>query len=140
MRRQHPKPLAKAGKTPDIPEQEWTVILHPEFDPEFDVLSSEVQDELYAMLMVLRDLGPALGRPRADTLEGSRFPNMKELRLQHRGKPWRFLFAFDPARTAVVLAGGCKAGVTRFYERHIRTADRRFAQHLETLKPGRTKS
>ena len=129
-------PKAKSGH---IPHMEWPVILHPAFDPEFDALPPTVRDELLAALMVLRKMGPALGRPRVDTLEGSAFANMKELRIQHRGQPWRFLFAFDPNRTAVVLTGGCKAGDGRFYRNHIRAADRRFAAHLERLKPERTK-
>ena len=53
--------------------------------------------------------------------------------VQHRGKPWRFLFAFDRERAAVVLTGGCKAGDGRFYERHLRMADSRFAAHRESL-------
>ena len=118
---------------------EWAVLLHPEFDPEFDALPEGVQDELLAALRLLRVRGPALGRPRVDTLKGSAHGNMKELRIQHRGKPWRFLFAFDPGSAAVVLAGGDKTGDGRFYDRMIRLADRRFAAHLETLEPKRTK-
>ena len=117
---------------------EWTVRLHPEFDPEFDALPEGVQDELLAILRLLRVCGPALGRPHVDTLKGSAHGNMKELRIQCRGKPWRFLFAFDPARAAVVLAGGDKTGDGRFYDRTIRIADRRFAQHLRTLRRTKT--
>ena len=109
---------------------EWSIVLHPEFDPEFDALPEGVQDELLAALKLLRVRGPTLGRPLVDTLKGSAHANLKELRIQHRGKPWRFLFAFDSARTAVVLAGGDKTGDGRFYDRLIRIADRRFAQHL----------
>jgi hypothetical protein len=82
---------------------------------------------------LLADYGPTLGRPRVDTLKGARRRNLKELRLQWRGKPWRFLFAFDRERAAVVLTGGCKAGDRRFYERHLRTAEARFAQHETSL-------
>lgn len=55
----------------------WTVALHPEFEPEFDALAGAVQDELLALLRVLEPFGPRLGRPRADTLKGSRHANMK---------------------------------------------------------------
>ncbi|MCC7016403.1 MAG: type II toxin-antitoxin system RelE/ParE family toxin [Rhodospirillales bacterium] len=113
---------------------EWAVLLHPEFDPEFDALPEGVQDELLAALRLLRVRGPALGRPTVDTLKGSTHANMKELRIRYRGKPWRFLFAFDPARAAVVLAGGDKTGDGRFYGRTIRIADRRFARHLRTAQ------
>lgn len=122
---------------PDIPKQEWRVLLHPDFDAEFDALPQNLQDEVLSVLMLLRDKGPALGRPRVDTLKGARLANLKELRIQHRGEPWRFLFAFDPQRAAVVLTGGNKAGDARFYERHMRIAATRFAAHLRTLPPER---
>jgi hypothetical protein len=112
---------------------EWLVRLHQAFDPEFEALPPGIQDELLALLRLLADCGPALGRPHVDTLKGARHRNLKELRLQHRGQPWRFLFAFDRERAAIVLTGGCKAGDGRFYERHLRIADQRFAAHRESL-------
>ena len=125
------------AKKSDIPYQEWAVLLHPEFDPEFDALPADVQNELFAVLMLLRTKGPALGRPHVDTLKGSRHGNMKELRLQVHGAPWRFLFAFDPARAAIVLVGGDKTGDGRFYERMLRIAEKRLAQHLSQLQRNR---
>lgn len=110
----------------------WQVAFHPEFEPEFAALASDIQDELLARLKVLEAFGPSLGRPQVDTLEGSAFPNMKELRFRLDGL-WRFAFVFDPGRRAIVLVGGDKVGKNqgRFYRDLIRTADRRFAAHLE---------
>lgn len=118
----------------DIPQQEWQIVLHPDFDAEFDALPLEVQDGLLAVLRLLGDYGPRLGRPHVDTLAGSRHANMKELRVRRRREQWRFLFAFDEHRTAVVLTGGNKAAETRFYERRIATADARFEGHLAATK------
>ena len=59
----------------------WTVQLHDAFDAEFDALPEAVQDELLAHAKLLEQFGPALGRPRVDTLNGSRYANMKELRF-----------------------------------------------------------
>jgi len=59
---------------------------------------------------------------------------MKELRIQYHGDPWRILFAFDPRRAAILLVGGIKSGDKRWYEKHIRIADRRFERHLERLE------
>jgi hypothetical protein len=59
----------------------WEVLLHEEFDPEFSGLPENVQDELLANAKLLEQFGPQLGRPRVDTLEGSRHSNMKELRF-----------------------------------------------------------
>ncbi|MEJ2378568.1 MAG: type II toxin-antitoxin system RelE/ParE family toxin [Pseudolabrys sp.] len=116
----------------------WQVFLHHEFEPEFEALPDDIQDELLARLKVLEKFGPRLGRPHVDTLEGSSFPNMKELRFRLDGL-WRFAFAFDPNRQAIVLVGGNKIGKnqSRFYRDLIKTADRRFAAHIAGL-PKRT--
>jgi hypothetical protein len=57
------------------------VQFHKEFDPKFDALPDDVQNELRAHALLLEMFGPQLGRPRVDTLKGSRHANMKELRL-----------------------------------------------------------
>lgn len=68
--------------------------------------------------------GPSLGRLHADTLEGTRrVTNLKELRIQHQGKPYRVFFAFGPQRQAVLLCGGDKTGKNRFYETMIPIAE-----------------
>jgi hypothetical protein len=79
-----------------------------------------------------------MGRPRVDTLTGSRHANMKELRFDAADGVWRFVFAFDPARKAIILCGGDKSGGSqkRFYRHWIEKADRRFDGHLATLKAG----
>ncbi len=121
---------------------EWQVQFHPMFDAEYDDLDEAVQDELLAHITVLRQFGPKMGRPRVDTLNGSRHANMKELRFDADGGVWRFAFAFDPAqRKAIVLCGGDKSGVGqgRFYRQLITKADSRFDSHLQSLKVPKTK-
>lgn len=83
--------------------------------------------------------GPQLGRPRADTLRGSRHANMKELRFSAAGGEWRLAFAFDPKRKAILLVAGDKSGGSekRFYRELIRKADERFDAHLSWLKTTR---
>lgn len=76
----------------------WAVVFHEEFDPEFELLAAEVQNELLAHARLLAQFGPTLGRPRVDTLEGSRHANLKELRFDVAGGVWRVPFAFDRAR------------------------------------------
>lgn len=87
-----------------------------------------------ASVELLRQLGPHLHRPHADTLQGSRHPNMKELRTQHEGRPLRTMFAFDPRRRAILLIGGDKTGDDRFYERMIPKADDLYDAHLQELR------
>jgi DNA-binding transcriptional regulator YiaG len=84
----------------------WSVDLHDDFVPEFQALNEAVQDELLAHVAVLETFGPQLGRPRVDTLKGSRHANVKEIRLDAADGVWRFAFAFDPQRKAIVLCGG----------------------------------
>jgi len=114
----------------------WNVLLHAEFQPEFDTLEPAVKDELLARLKVLEAFGPQLGRPNVDTLNGSSFHNMKELRFQLDGV-WRFAFIFDPKRNAIVLCGGDKENEdsAKFYKQLIAIADERYAAYLKTLKP-----
>ncbi len=101
-----------------------------------------VQDELLAHIEVLEQIGPQLGRPRVDTLNGSRYTNMKELRFNAANGVWRFAFAFDPERTAIILCGGDKSGGNerRFYAQLIAKADARFDAHLTRIKQQKDKT
>lgn len=110
----------------------WTVETHPDFDPELDNLSLGVRRELRAAVLLLSRHGPQLGRPRVDTLKGSRHANMKELRFDAEGGVWRVAFAFDPQRKAILLVAGDKKGANerRFYRNLIRFADARLDRHL----------
>ena len=114
----------------------WDVEFHIQFVPEFEALADAVQDEILAHVAVLETFGPQRGRPRVDTLYGSRHANMKELRFDVADGVWRFAFAFDPKRRAIVLCGGSKSGSSqrRFYRQLIDTADKRFNVHLAAVK------
>lgn len=120
---------------------DWTVRLAVELVGELRELREPVQIELLAHARLLARFGPQLGRPRVDTLKGSRHSNMKELRFDSDGGVWRVAFAFDPHREAILLAVGNKVGVPagRFYRDLIRRADRRFAAHLGRLQPPTTR-
>jgi hypothetical protein len=84
----------------------WTIDFHPTFKAEFDDLSPKVQDALLAMVVALRERGPTVGRPDVDTLKGSAFANMKELRFRADRGVWRIAFAFDPQRRGILLVVG----------------------------------
>ena len=113
----------------------WTVEIAEEFVPEFHDLPEEVQDAILTMSRLLQQFGPGLGRPRVDTLNGSRHANMKEMRFGAADGAWRLAFAFDPRRRAMLLVAGDKSGGSsrRFYRALIRTADERFDRHLARL-------
>jgi hypothetical protein len=114
----------------------WEVEIGDEFEPEFEALQEDVQTEILALSRVLQQFGPKLGRPRVDTLKGSRHANMKELRFSAADGEWRVAFAFDPKRKAILLVAGDKSGVSkkRFYRELVQKADDRFNAHLARLK------
>ena len=114
----------------------WTVELGGEFELEFNELPESVRIEILALSQVLQQFGPQLGRPRVDTLNGSKHANMKELRFSAADGEWRLAFAFDPTRKAILLVAGDKSGVSepKFYKRLIAKADERFEAHLRRLK------
>ena len=114
----------------------WPVLFHVSFAEEFQGFSQSVQDEIAAIAGLLTAVGPTLKRPHADTLKGSRFANMKELRFDADGGVWRLAYAFDPERKAILLVAGDKSGTSsaRFYKSLITKADTRFTTHLNELK------
>jgi hypothetical protein len=109
-----------------------------EFEPEFQALHEDVRTEILALAIVLEQFGPQLGRPRVDTLKGSRHANMKELRFGAADGEWRMAFAFDRRRVAILLVAGDKSGGSqkRFYRELIRKADERFDAHLARIGKG----
>jgi hypothetical protein len=112
----------------------WDIEYTDEFGAWWDSLRGDAQEAIAHDVEVLGQIGPGLGRPRVDTVKGSRFANMKELRTQHRGEPYRTFFAFDPRRCAILLIGGSKAGDNRFYETFVPKADKLYDEHLQTLR------
>lgn len=112
----------------------WNVEFTDEFEAWWETLSAAEQDSIDQSVRLLVRRGPHLSRPHADTLEGSKHSNMKELRTQHEGRPYRTFFAFDPRRSAILLIGGDKTGDDRFYERMLPLADALFDAYLDELK------
>ena len=112
----------------------WEVEYTDEFRKWWDTLTDDQQEDVVVSVELLRNLGPALPRPHADVVKGSKYPNMKELRTQSQGKPLRTLFAFDPRRCAILLIGGDKTGDKRFYEKMVPIANKLYGEHLKQLK------
>jgi hypothetical protein len=113
----------------------WTVILLDEVTDWFFELVNREPDTaefVAATIDLLEADGPALGRPAVDSIDSSSIHNMKELRPGSRGSSEiRILFVFDPARQAVLLVAGDKAGNwTRWYQDSIPLAERRYAAWL----------
>jgi len=115
----------------------WDVEFTDEFGEWWCTLTEDEQESLTVCVKLLQVLGPALGRPYADTIQQSRHKNMKELRTQAHGRPLRTFYAFDPRRKAILLIGGGKGADKRFYDRMIPLADKLMDEHLRELEKKR---
>jgi hypothetical protein len=105
-----------------------------EFRRWWDSLGEDEQISVYTVVGLLEERGPNLGYPYSSDVKQSRHGNMRELRIQHKGSPYRVLYAFDPRRTAILLIGGDKTGDDRWYDRHIPLADQIYDDHLNAFR------
>jgi len=78
--------------------------------------------------------GPTLRHPYSSNIKQSKHAHMRELRVQHAGRPYRVLYAFDPRRAAILLLGGDKTGDNRWYAVNVPKADALYDEHLKTLR------
>lgn len=106
-----------------------------EYDQWFAGQADEVTAGIFAVVRLLQEFGHRLSRPHADTLKGSTFHNMKELRVKTSNAEIRIAFAFDPRRDAILLIAGDKRGSSekRFYRQLIAKADLLYEKHLEVI-------
>lgn len=112
----------------------WEVEGTSEFAEWYSRLSDAEKEDVIAVVDLLEARGPRLGFPYSSAIRDSRHGHMRELRVQHLGKPYRVLYAFDPRRSAILLLGGDKTGDDRWYERHVPVADRLYDEYLQELK------
>src|SRR5690554_5820438 len=112
----------------------WDIEYTDEFGEWWDRLTEAGQESVRAFVLLLQERGPQLGHPYSSGISRSRHAHMRELRVQHRGRPYRVLYAFDPRRTALLLIGGDKTGNDRWYAEYVPFADRLYAEHLELFE------
>lgn len=84
------------------------------------------------MVRQLEAKGVTLGAPQSSAVRGAHFA-LRELRIQHGGRPLRVLYAFDPLRQAVLILGGDKTGDDRFYREMVPLAERIWRDYLAGL-------
>jgi hypothetical protein len=111
----------------------WDVEASDEFVDWYNALDDDEGKSVDTAVDMLAEYGPSLGRPYADTLSESKYQNMKGLRVQHQGRPYRILFAFDPRRNAYLILGGDKTGKNDWYEWAVPQADKLYTQHLKEI-------
>ena len=112
----------------------WEVEYTDEFGAWWNTLTEAEQIDVASVVGLLEKRGPALRFPHSSAVHSSRHDHMCELRIQHRGRPYRVLYAFDPRRVAILLLGGDKTGQDQWYERFVPVANRLYEEHLESLK------
>ncbi len=113
---------------------ECEVLFTDEFGEWWEGLSVEEQESVAHDVEVLRAYGVDLKYPRCSGVPSSKHGHMRELRIQHHGRPYRVLYAFDPRRAAVLLIGGDKTGNARWYGVLVPVADRLYDEHLVRIK------
>lgn len=97
-------------------------------------LDEDAKESILQHLILLKNVGPSLGRPYVGTIYGSRHKNMKELRIQNKQRVVRIFFVFDPDRKAILLIGEDKKGNENFYNVMIPKADNLYDLHLKKLE------
>ena len=114
----------------------WIVEFTDTFDEWWESLDDGARESVNSVIVMLEELGPQLPFPYNSSVRGSRYGALRELRIQHRGRPLRVLYAFDPRRVAILLLGDYKGGSKRWYRKAVPRAERLFENHLDDLKGG----
>lgn len=112
----------------------WEVEYTNEFEKWWNKLNVEEQKEVAVGVGLLEQYGIRLGYPYSSEIKNSKHNHMRELRIQHAGRPYRILYAFDPRRCAILLIGGDKTGNQRWYDIYVPIADKLYDEHLKILK------
>jgi len=103
----------------------WNVETTDEYDTWFFKQNANSQVSIQMLVELLKEYGPNLPRPYADTLKGSKLSNLKELRTQTTAHVFRIAFIFNKERTGILLIGGDKKGKDekKFYKNLIKKAE-----------------
>ena len=105
----------------------WEVEFTDEFAAWWETLNPEEQDSVTFGVRLLRQQGPNLKRPYADTLGSSNYPNMRELRCQHEGRPYvccmRLILAELACCSSGAIRRGMHAGMQNSFQRRMLSID-----------------
>jgi hypothetical protein len=105
------------------------VVTTDEYEVWYSSLDATEQAAVINVVTKLRVLGYELAAPHSSALEGTELP-LRELRPKQGRSPLRIVYTFDPARQAVLLIGGDKAGDPKFYRRIVAAAERIWREYL----------
>lgn len=105
------------------------VVTTDEYEAWYGNLDAAEQAAVINVITKLQVLGYELAAPHSSALEGTDLP-LRELRPKQGRSPLRVVYAFDPARQAVLLIGGDKSGDPKFYRRIVAVAERIWREYL----------
>lgn len=112
----------------------WEIVYTTEFRQWLETLSDRHSRTLSLRLELLQVEGPSLGRPHVDHIKGSKYSNLKELRI-NSDVAIRVFFLFDTHRRAVMLIGGQKSNSGDWYRSMIKRAESIMDAHSRKEKP-----
>ena len=115
----------------------WNVDSSEEYDVWFKTLDEDCKVAVLERVFLLREFGPQLPRPYADTLKGSKkYKNLKELRNQTERHVLRVSYYFDSERNAFLLTGGDKKGKNqdKFYKDLIAESEIIIERHEKEVR------
>jgi hypothetical protein len=112
----------------------WDVEVTDEFKAWRDGLNEPERISVERAVLLPEERGPHLPFPYSSGVNGSRHSAMRELRVQHQGRPYRVLYIFDPRRVALLLLGGDKTGDDHSYERNVPLADQIYDNYLAEME------
>jgi hypothetical protein len=101
----------------------WEVEVTDEFNVWWMSLDAEEQKSVAHVVRLLEENGTSLNFPYSSKVFGSRHHAMRELRIQHQGRPYRVLYIFDRRRMALLLLGAEKTGDNLWYVKNVSRAD-----------------
>ena len=114
----------------------WSIGYTHEYEDWFSVQEEENKMAINAKIILLSEFGPHLGRPYVDTIHGSKYKNLKELRIKYKNTVFRVLFCFDKSRNGWLLIGGNKKGKNEevFYDKLIDQAEKIIEKYPEIME------
>lgn len=112
----------------------WDVEVTDEFENWWDGLNEDEQVSVAHVVRLLEREGPMLPSPYSSDIRMAKKYDIRELRIQHSGRPYRVLYVFDPRRSALLILGGDKTGNDRWYEENVPRAEKIYSEYLQQLR------
>jgi hypothetical protein len=114
----------------------WSIEYTKEYETWFTNQEEENKMAINTKVILLQEFGPNLGRPYVDTIHGSKYTNLKELRINRKNTALRILFCFNKIRNCWLLIGGNKKGKNEpdFYKKIINQAEDLIRKYPEIME------